>query len=222
MVGKSAAALLLTAAALLAVAGPAAAHATVFPRSAGAGSFERFALRVPTEKETATTRVRMEIPAEFEIARVQPLPGWTYAPERDAASKNLTAITWSGGQILPGEFQEFGFQGKTAAAPGRYAFRVFQTYADGETVAWSGPSDAKTPAAVVELTPASTVADSHGVEQPKPGTGAAPAGTGTQAASAPAVAPGPAAGTGNWSVAAAAYGGLLLGALALALALRRR
>jgi uncharacterized protein YcnI len=199
---------------LLSFPGFVQAHAVVYPKEMSANSYEKFTLRVPVEKESDTVKVRIEMPEGFTISRVKPVPGWTYAMEKGADGKTVKAITWSGGKIAPGEFQEFEFQGKTAAQPGKYAFPVYQTYADGETVAWTGPADAKTPASVVEVKATGAAADAHGQEKPAaqvPGTPAAPA----EAAK-------PAAGAAHPLTTGAAYGGLLLGAAALLVAWRRK
>lgn len=195
---------------LFATASIAGAHAVVFPRTMNADSYEKFVLRVPNEKESATTQVKVEIPEGFAVSRVKPMYGWNYEFERAEDGKTVKAITWSGGKILPGEFQEFEFNGKTAAEPGRYAFRAWQTYDDGETVEWTGPADAAKPASFVELKAAATTTDSHGAEKP---------------AQTPAPAPEPAPESASASsplTPLAAYGGLILGAAALVLALRRR
>ncbi len=196
----------LAVALVLLMASVAQAHAVVYPQQARADSYEKFALRVPSEKDVPTVKVRVEIPGGFAISRVQPMTGWTYAFEKDSAGK-VTAIVWSGGEIGPTEFQEFVFQGKTAKDPGKYAFRAIQTYKDGSVAEWTGPADAKTPASQVELVAAAGKADDHGNE------------TGVPAGQSAAPAPAPAAAGGFTPIAA--YGGLVLGALALVLALRR-
>lgn len=198
---------------VLAIAGVASAHAVVYPRTATADSFEKFSVRVPSEKESPTVKVRVEFPAEFAISRVQPVPGWTYAMEKSADGTAVTAITWSGGQIGPTELQEFVFQGKTPKNPGNYAFKIYQTYADGETVAWTGPSDAKTPASLVAIVAAPSTTDAHGAPT-------APTSTPTPTTAAPASQPA-ASGSSPWTTGAA-YGGLVLGLAALVVALRRK
>lgn len=196
-------------------AGVVHAHAVVYPKAMNANSFEKFTLRVPVEKESATVKVRIEMPEGFAVSRVRPMPGWTYTVEKAADGKTLKAVTWSGGKIEPGEFQEFEFNGKTAAEPGKYAFRAFQTYADGETVEWTGPSDADRPASFVELKATAAGTDAHG--QQKPAAGHAPAPAPSPAAQEPA-----GTGAGNMAATAAGYGGLLLGGAALVVALRRK
>jgi hypothetical protein len=131
----------------------------------------------------------------------------------------VTAITWSGGKILDGEFQDFEFQGKTHATPGRYAWRVYQTYEGGEVVAWAGASDSNTPASFMEVRAGEAVTDAHGQEQAPPApTAPAPA---PAPAADPAAAQAPAAAASPLTTGAA-YGGLVLGAAALVLSLRRR
>lgn len=184
---------------VLSLASVASAHAVMYPRQVTADSYEKFVLRVPTEKDIPTIGVRVEVPEGFTISRVQPLPGWQYELERDA-SGSVIAVSWSGGQIGPDEFQEFVIQGKTAAETGRYAWRAWQTYSDGSVVAWTGPSDADTPASVMTVVAAGAQTDAHGVSRDEQ---AAPAGR------------------PDLMTSVAAYGGLILGAAALFIALRR-
>lgn len=207
---------------LFAVAGVASAHAVVYPREVKANTYEKFALRVPTEKDVPTVKVRLEVPEGFTVSRVQPLPGWKYEFEQNAAGA-VRAITWSGGEIGPTEFQEFVFQAKAPKEAGKFAMKAWQTYKDGIVVEWTGPSDAKTPASFVAVLPSSVETDSHGTEKPAAAPAASGAAAGGGAApgpAAPASTPAPVAGGGLTAVAA--YGGLGLGALALVLALRRR
>lgn len=222
---------LLALAFLALVPSVASAHASVLPKAVATESYEKFTLRIPNEKNVPTVRVRVELPEGFQISRVKPMPGWAYRTEK-APNGTLRAIEWRDGTIEAGEFQEFEFQGKTAKDPGKYAFRVLQTYGDGETVQWTGPSGSQTPAAFVEVRPGVGTADEHGATQSAPvqagaGTPAAAGGEGSgragAAASPPVPAQSPPAGTpGGAATAAAAYGGVVLAAVALILALRRR
>ncbi len=219
MLKKAVAAGIVAALSLFFVPGLAGAHATVQPRVVTAGSYEVFVLRVPNEKEVPTVEVRVEVPEGFAVSRVKPVPGWNYEFTRGADGRTVTAITWSGGKILDGEFQDFEFQGKTHATPGRYAWRVYQTYEGGEVVAWAGASDSNTPASFMEVRAGEAVTDAHGQEQAPPApTAPAPA---PAPAADPAAAQAPAAAASPLTTGAA-YGGLVLGAAALVLSLRRR
>src|SRR3712207_6243000 len=178
---------------LLVVTSVASAHVRVLPEEVPADTFEVFTVRVPTEKEISTTGVRVEVPEGFTISRVKPVPGWDYELEEEAGV--VRAITWSGGEIGPTEFQEFDIQGKTPEEAGEYPWRAFQTYEDGSVVEWVGPEDAEEPASVVTV----AEGDHHGAAT----QGSNP----EEAPSAGAITP------------VAAYGGLGVGALALVAAL---
>jgi uncharacterized protein YcnI len=177
----------------LAVTSVASAHVRVLPEEVPAGSFEVFTVRVPTEKEVPTTAVRVEVPEGFTISRVQPVPGWDYELEEEGGA--VSAIIWSGGEIGTTEFQQFDVQGQTPDEPGDYPWSAFQTYEDGEVVAWAGPEDSEEPASVVRVVEGDP--DEAATQE-------------TDSEATPSV--------GGLSLIAA-YGGLVLGALALIIAL---
>lgn len=134
---------------MLAVSAPAWAHVVVSPEEVTAGDYETLTVSVPTEKEVPTTEVRVEVPDGFTLSGVQPVPGWEYAFEEEGGL--VTAVTWSGGEIGPREFQQFLIQAQAPEEPGEYQWKAFQTYADGSVVEWTGPPDAEEPASVVEV-----------------------------------------------------------------------
>ena len=145
---------------MLAVSAPAWAHVVVSPEEVAAGDYETLTVSVPTEKEVPTTKVGVEVPEGFLLSGVQPVPGWEYAFEEDGGV--ITAVTWSGGEIGPREFQQFLVQAQAPEEPGEYPWRAIQTYGDGSVVEWTGPPDAEEPASVVEVVPSG--ADGHGSE----------------------------------------------------------
>jgi uncharacterized protein YcnI len=177
----------------LAVTSIASAHVRVLPEEVPASSFEVFTVRVPTEKEVPTTAVRVEVPEGFTISRVQPVPGWDYELEEEGGT--VSAITWSGGEIGATEFQQFDVQGQTPEEPGDYPWSAYQTYEDGEVVEWTGPEDSEEPASVVR------------VVEGGPNEAATQE---TDSEATPSV---------SGLSLIAAYGGLVLGAVALVLAL---
>jgi uncharacterized protein YcnI len=122
---------------MLAVSAPAWAHLVVSPEEVAAGDYTTLTVSVPTEKEVPTTKIRMEMPKGFLLSGVQPVPGWKYAFEEDRGV--ITAVTWSGGEIGPREFQQFLVQARAPEEPGEYPWRAIQTYADGSVVGWTGP-----------------------------------------------------------------------------------
>jgi uncharacterized protein YcnI len=189
---------------LLATAGVAWAHVVVSPKELPADSYQKLVTSVPTEKDIPTTKVRVEVPEGFTVTGVEPVPGWQ--SEFEKQSGVITAITWSGGEIAPEEFQEFAFQAKTPKATGEYAFQAYQTYKDGSVVEWTGPPedpnkpDMDMDSAEEKPGPASVVEVLQSAAQPsEPGAAAA--------------------GSGGVFTPIAAYSGLGLGALALVVAL---
>ena len=65
----------------------------------------------------------------------------------------VSRLTFSGGEIAPGEFQDFGLSLKMPEGePGEtLTFKALQTYDDGEVVRWIGPEDSDDPAPTVML-----------------------------------------------------------------------
>jgi uncharacterized protein YcnI len=143
--------LAIGAATLVALAPMAAAHVTVDPGEATKGGFTALAFRVPNERpDSGTTSLEVNLPEETPIAfvSVKPTPGWTYTVEHRTLSEPVdmegeevtevvSKITWTGGTINPGEFQEF----EVSAGPlpedvDQILFPTIQTYASGEVVRW--------------------------------------------------------------------------------------
>ena len=134
----------------LAATGVAWAHVSVVPEEVPADSFEVLTIRVPSEKDIPTTEVRVEVPEGFTVSRVEPVPAWDYEFEEEAGV--VSAIIWSGGEIEATEFQQFNVQGRTPEEPGEYPWNAFQTYEDGTVVEWTGLEDSEEPASVLSVT----------------------------------------------------------------------
>jgi len=131
----------------------ASAHVVVFPREAKPGSYEAFSVRCPNEKDKATVKLELEIPAnEVAIHQYEPKPGWKVAVEKDT-SGNATKVTWTaeGEGLLAGQFVEFRIMGKIDADAKAIGWKAFQTYEGNEVVAWTGEAGSKTPAPVTKL-----------------------------------------------------------------------
>jgi uncharacterized protein YcnI len=135
--------------AMLSVSAPVWAHVVVSPEEVTAGDYETLTVSVPTEKEIPTTEIRVEVPEGFLLSGVQPVPGWEHAFEEDGGI--VTAVTFSGGEILPREFQQFLMQAQAPEEPGEYPWKAIQTYKDGSVVEWTGPPDSEEPASVIEV-----------------------------------------------------------------------
>lgn len=158
---------ILAAVAIVAAVKPAAAHVGVLPRDVRPAAFEVFTVRVPTERAEPTVAVRVEFPAGLTVSRFQPKLGWQRTVERDPSGR-IVAVTWSGGSIGEGEFEDFGFQARTPADAGKLAFPAIQTYLSGQMVAWTGAEGSERPAPVVDVRPAAAGAatDEHGATRP--------------------------------------------------------
>lgn len=142
----------LMAGAILTFASAAQAHVNVYPKETTTGSYEKYTVRVPVEKDVNTTKVRLEFPAGVKVNTVQPVPGWNYEFEKDKDGRNI-ALTWTAtnGGIKAHEFMEFAFVGANPKEAGTLAWKAYQTYADGEVVEWTGDKDSKTPASVTTI-----------------------------------------------------------------------
>ena len=173
--------ILITLGAGLALAAPAAAHVTIQPEELPAGTFTRLDVRVPTERDDAsTTEVDVELPDGFYFVSYEPVAGWDVQLETEKlgepveiepgfdASEQVTRVTWTGegneGAIPPQAFQDFGLSVLTPDAEGEtLTFKALQTYDNGEVVRWIGAPDSEEPAPTVTLTAAE--ADHHAADE---------------------------------------------------------
>ena len=148
--------------ALLLAASPAWAHVTVQPNEAPAGAFFAFVVRVPNERDDASaTKIEVEFPP-LAFVSFQDVEGWKRTVEMrtleepldvfgEPVSEVVGSVTWSGGEIQPGEFQDFGFSARVPEDQEELEFPALQTYSSGEVVRWIGPPDADEPAARVGI-----------------------------------------------------------------------
>ncbi|GAB7055024.1 DUF1775 domain-containing protein [Paenibacillus sp. YK5] len=202
--------------------GLASAHVTVLPKETTQGSYEKFAVRVPTEKDVPTVKVEVKFPLDaVSISRFEPKPGWSYELTKDDNGK-ITGVIWTatGEGLGPTEFGEFYMQGKVADNATAIQWKAYQTYKDGSVVEWVGAEGSDKPASVTKVNakPAGAATDSHGHTAPaadagKADSAAAPSVSGEPAAGAPAASGAPL----YLSIAA-----LILGALSFVVSLSRR
>jgi periplasmic copper chaperone A len=160
----------LSAAAALAVPATASAHVTLQPREAAAGSFSKFDVRVPNERDNkGTIKVDVRFPDGFYFLSYQRVPGWKTRVVKErldqpvdlggfSVNEQFTRVVWTAkkpkrDRIAPGQFQDFPLSVRVPdGAPGsQLVFRAFQTYQRGERVAWTGAPDADEPAPRVTL-----------------------------------------------------------------------
>ena len=153
----------------LAVPAAAEAHVTLQPNSAAAGAFTVENVRVPNERDDASTvKVDLQLPHGFVFASYEPKPGWKVKMTKANLAKPIQTddgpideevrrITFTGrgpnGKIAPGQFMDFPLSVQIPGKPGdKLTFKALQTYSNGEVVRWIGAPDSDTPAPVVTVT----------------------------------------------------------------------
>jgi uncharacterized protein YcnI len=132
-------------------AGVASAHVTVQPPEAEEGGFTKLTFRVPNERpDSATVGLRVQLPQDspFAFVSVKPKQGWTYDAvettlatplevEGETVTEAVSEISWTGGQIGPGQFDEFEISvGPLPEGVEELFFPAIQIYDNGEQVAW--------------------------------------------------------------------------------------
>jgi uncharacterized protein YcnI len=164
------------------------AHVTVNPRSVAANSFARLDVRVPNERDSAsTTSVAVSFPEGFTSVSWKPVWGWKVkvttvklATPIKTDDGEITArvgrITWTATSkrfaIAPGSFEEFGLSTRIPNVPGAsLRFPARQTYGNGEVVRWTGAPGSDTPAPVVAVTGPTATAAHAGVKSVSPKKG---------------------------------------------------
>jgi uncharacterized protein YcnI len=135
----------------------ASAHVTVIPKTSTTGAWETYSVKVPVEKEMATTKFTVKVPAGLEVMSYQPVPGWNYSTEKDANGKVETfTFSATGEGILPGQFQTFVFVAKNPDKAVKAAWDAFQYYKDGSVVEWTGDEGSDSPHAITDIVTATT------------------------------------------------------------------
>jgi len=145
-------------AAVLGWAAPALAHVTVAPASAEKGETDvQLTFRVPSEEESATTKVEIALPTQPPLVGVlaQPVPGWTakvttqhldtpIQTDDGPVSDIVTDVTWTAASaaagIQPDSYQGFDILAGSLPDEGsEVVFKAVQTYANGNVVRWVDP-----------------------------------------------------------------------------------
>ncbi|MFD7838775.1 YcnI family protein [Streptomyces sp. NPDC059761] len=172
----------LAAGAVLVLSGTAFAHVGVQPiGEAAKGGYATLNFKVPNERDNAsTTQLEVNFPVDQPLTSVMPqeIPGWTSNVEKTKLDKPLTVhgkqvnevvtkVTWSGGKIEPGKFQQFPVSvGKLPDNADQMVFKAIQTYDNNEVVRWieetkAGAAEPQNPAPVLKLTAAKAADDHH-------------------------------------------------------------
>ena len=177
----------LVGAAVVALAAPAFAHVTINPTTATQGGFQTLTFQVPNETNDANTvSVDVKLPDDhpFASVSVQPKAGWTYEAKTTPLATPVTnddgeqvtdyvsEITWTGGQIKPGEFDTFVVSvGTLPDNADSLSFPTIQTYDNGQTVSWIDPTppggpEPEHPAPELQLTAAAADSGSDSSSSP--------------------------------------------------------
>ena len=208
---RAARASLALAALLLAAwaAPPAGAHVQMTPAEVAPGDPVEFELLVPGETDAHTIEVALRIPDGVLPFSFERVPGWHRQLDK-RADGSISVVRWHG-ELARDGFARFAFLASTPDREGEISWKAIQRYDDGSESAWIGPPGSDQPAAVTRVS-----AD------------AAPQNAGGEGGTARAAAttdPRPAAeqpSDGSDTLALVLGGaGLLLGAAALVVALRR-
>ncbi len=130
--------LLLVVASTVTSAGRLDAQVDIDPTTVKPAAWERFALRVVNQTDTAFTLVRLTVPEAVMILGVEPLPGWTFTLIA-ASDTSPQSIEWSEGRHLRGEYREYAFFGRIPADARQreLVFPVALTRASGSVVEWN-------------------------------------------------------------------------------------
>ncbi|WP_328452326.1 YcnI family protein [Streptomyces sp. NBC_00386] len=218
----------LAAAGVLTAAGAAFAHVTVHPESYAKGATDGLlSFRVPNEEDTAsTTKVQIFLPTDHPVlgVLVTPQAGWTarattvklkkpVKTDDGTITDAVSEITWTGGRIRHGEFQDFQVAfGQLPDDVDQLTFKTLQTYSDGKVVRWieqpqKGEEEPESPA------PALTLTAEGAAEKPaSAGTGASGSDSSSSSAAAESTASDK---SGDSTARALGTAGLIVGVLGL-------
>ncbi|ASK64047.1 hypothetical protein CFK37_18740 [Virgibacillus phasianinus] len=58
------------------------AHVTVHPSESTTNAYEKYAVRVPVEKDSHTTKVMLQVPDGVSLVSVLPMANWDYKLEK--------------------------------------------------------------------------------------------------------------------------------------------
>jgi uncharacterized protein YcnI len=157
----------------LSAALPASAHVSVHADNATAGATDSvLTFRVPNEMDHAHTvglRVFLSIAMLLLGVLVELTPGWSFRVRSSKLAKPVetddgpiaaavSEVTWSGGQIPVGGFQDFHLTvGELPDETGTLTFKAIQTYSNGRVVRWietapPGSPEPERPAPTLQLT----------------------------------------------------------------------
>ncbi|MFI8995675.1 YcnI family protein [Streptomyces sp. NPDC053542] len=170
--------------AVLLLAGPAFAHVSIQPGQAAKGDYATVNFKVPNEQDDASTvKLEVDLPTDHPLASAmpQPVPGWDVKVTKTKLDKPIeahgeklteavTKITWTGGKIEPGQFQQFPVSlGALPEDADQLVFKALQTYDNKDVVRWiepqkEGAPEPENPAPVLKLVDAGAAEQGGGTD----------------------------------------------------------
>ena len=86
---------ILTVSLIMLTATMALAHIRIFPTDSTVGAREKYTMRVPNEKQVASSKVEGEFPVGLQVYDFEFKPGWKIDFKKDAKG-NIVGATWTG------------------------------------------------------------------------------------------------------------------------------
>lgn len=128
---------------LLMLTSAASAHVVVQPAEVPAASFQTFTAGAPNEKDIPFNEIKLLIPEGLGHVSVTQKPGWqvNVETEGEGSETAVKSITWHGGNVPAGFREDFTFSAQAPAETTELRWKAYQTYANGETVAWDLTND---------------------------------------------------------------------------------
>jgi uncharacterized protein YcnI len=119
-------------------------HIRIYPVQSTFGAREKYTMRVPNERQSATIRIEGVFPEGLEVYDFEFKPGWKIDFKKDASGKIVGAF-WNG-RIEPYEFVEFGMLAiNPKGGDAHLLWKFYQYYEDGFKEEFTAPPDAKMP-----------------------------------------------------------------------------
>lgn len=180
------------------------AHVSVSPGEVGVATTQKFTVGFGVEKDIPTTAIRLVIPEGVESVAPLLRAGWKIDIKSDGEREGtkVTEITWSNGSVPAGYREEFEFRAKAPSNTTTLAWKAYQTYSDGSVVAWDkNPDEVKEEGGNEAEETSGPYSETKVIDDLTEGASTTKADQ-----------------TTTWI----SYGALLLGAVAIALVLRKR
>lgn len=135
--------------------GAAGAHEEISPATVPTGRPVFLTVSAANERRVDLTKLTLTAPQGLTFGGTTREPsGWT-------AARTADVITWTGGAVPPGRFEQWGFELEAIDQPGTPAFRVSAEFADGfadtHQVVLTVAADTGTAAPPATTAPATTV-----------------------------------------------------------------